>query len=225
MPKKFIVIAIDGGAASGKSSTSRAIADRFNLLHVDTGAHYRAVTWTLSQARIDSQKEEAIKEYLDNLPLATEVSGRRGLIRINRYIPHENELRSAEVNQQVSLYSVIPRVRQFLLDYQRGQVAVAKNHHFDGVVMEGRDIGTTIFPDADLKIFLEADPAVRAERRRKEGQSDSIQERDRIDSSRKASPFKKAEDAITLDSTDLSLEEVVEKIAELVNDKVFSEGK
>ena len=211
-----VVIAVDGGAASGKSSTSRQIADRFNLLHVDTGSHYRAVTFCLLESGLDVQNRAAVGQYLQELPLDTEVSGHRALIRINHYLPHETELRSKAVNQSVSPVSAIPAVRAFLIEYQRFQVEVAARHDFRGVIVEGRDIGSVIFPNADVRLFLEADPATRAARRAREGQSDSIATRDRLDSAREVAPLRCPEGAIRVDSSYLSLDEVVAKISGII---------
>jgi len=117
------------------------------------------------------------------------------------------------VNAVVSKFAAIPAVRKFLFDYQRAQKNVAREHGFDGLIMDGRDIGSVIFPDADLRIFLTADPAERARRRAAEGIADSISERDKLDSSRKAAPLACPEGAVKIDSTHLTLEQVVEKIS------------
>lgn len=213
------IIAVDGGAASGKSSTSRLIADRFNLLHVDTGSHYRAVTFCLLQANLEASDSQNVSDFLDKVPLDTEVSGHRALIRINHYLPHETELRSEAVNSNVSAFAAIPAVRNFLLNYQHSQPDVAINHHFQGVIMEGRDIGSVIFPDASLRLFLEADPATRAARRAKEGQTDSIEKRDKMDSKRKTAPLVCPEGATRIDSSHMTLEEVVDHISQLIQEK------
>ncbi|MEI7800871.1 MAG: (d)CMP kinase, partial [Opitutaceae bacterium] len=134
--------------------------------------------------------------------------------------PADHEIRGQTVNDHVSHYAAIPAVRQKLLSYQRGQVAVAQQHGFRGLVMEGRDIGSVIFPAADYRFFLHADPIERAKRRAREGQLDSIAERDRLDSSRKASPLVSPTGAIDIDSTFLTLEQVVEKMAALMDTKL-----
>jgi cytidylate kinase len=117
------------------------------------------------------------------------------------------------VNENVSLFAAIPELRRALLDYQRGQADEARRHGFDGLVMEGRDIGSVIFPDADFRFFLQADPAERARRRVALGQQDAIQERDRLDSSRKTSPLTCPPGATAVDSTHLTQEEVVARLA------------
>tara|TARA_B100001248_G_scaffold201492_1_gene155758 strand:+ start:45279 stop:45944 length:666 start_codon:yes stop_codon:yes gene_type:complete len=214
--KPFITIAIDGAAASGKSSTSRMIADKLNFMHVDTGAHYRAVTICLLQAGLQPDQTEAIKGFLDTVPLSTEVSGHRALIRINRYLPHETELRSVEVNETVSGFAQLPEVRAFLLDYQRNTIQEAKNYHFNGLIMEGRDIGSVVLPDADHRFFLFADPSTRSKRRQQEGQKDMIEKRDKIDSTRKHAPLKCPEGAIKIDTSERDLEAVVTFITETI---------
>lgn len=207
--KPFITIAIDGAAASGKSSTSRLIADKLNFMHVDTGAHYRAVTICLLQAGLKPGQSEVIKKFLDTVPLSTEVSGHRALIRINRYLPHETELRSEAVNHAVSDFAKMPEVRAFLLDYQRGTIQVAKDHHFNGLIMEGRDIGSVVLPHADYRFFLYADPKTRTQRRSVEGLKDPIALRDKIDSTREHAPLTCPPGAIKVDTSVRDLEAVV----------------
>ena len=124
-----------------------------------------------------------------------------------------DEIRSQTVNENVSHYAAIPAVRQTLLGYQRGQIDEVSKYGFRGLIMEGRDIGSVIFPAADFRFFLHADPAERAKRRAAEGQTDSIAERDRIDSSRKASPLTCPDGATDIDSTYLTLDEVVAKMS------------
>lgn len=214
--KPFKLIAVDGGAASGKSSTSRLIAERHHLLHVDTGSHYRAVTHALLQAGIATENEQAVAQFLANVPLATEIDGRSALISLNGSVPQAAALRSADVNEQVAQVATLPAVRQFLFAYQRSQAELARQHNFAGLIMEGRDIGSVIFPDADLRIFLEADPATRAARRAAEGQSDAIAQRDAIDASRKQAPLKCPQGATRIDSSALTLEQVVNRISERI---------
>jgi cytidylate kinase len=211
----FIIIAIDGGAASGKSSSSKILADRFNLLHVDTGSFYRHITYELLRRGVPSTDLPALNAALADLHFTTRLNGRSAQMLIGGS-PAGSEIRGQNVNEHVSHYAAIPAVRHALLGYQRGLVDVAKAHAFRGLVMEGRDIGSVIFPDADFRFFLHADPAERAKRRAREGQTDSIAERDRIDSSRKASPLTCPVGATDIDSTLLSLEQVVEKMAGLI---------
>jgi len=214
----FLVIAIDGGAASGKSSTSRALSARFHLMHVDTGSFYRAITFKLLEAGVSPTDEAAVQAALEHLPLRTRVDGRTAKMEVAGWTPGE-EIRSAQVNDNVSRYAALPAVRKFLLEYQRGQAAVARAHRFAGLVMEGRDIGSVIFPDADLRFFLEASPEARAGRRAAEGQVDQIHERDKLDRTRKTAPLHCPPGAIAIDSTHLSLEQVVEAMAASIHAK------
>lgn len=212
MPSPFIIVAIDGGAASGKSSSSRALSDRFNLLHVDTGSFYRAITAELLRRGVSPTDLPAIQAALADLKLGTRVTGRSAQMEIGGRVAGD-EIRSLEVNSQVSHFSAIPEVRTALLEYQRGQTDVARARGLRGLVMEGRDIGSVIFPHADFRFFLHADPTERARRRANEGQRDSIAERDRIDSGRKTAPLACPAGAVSIDTTNVSLPEVVELMA------------
>lgn len=214
--RPFVLIAVDGGAASGKSSTSRLIAERFNLLHVDTGSHYRAVTHALLQAGIPTDAEQAVGDFLANVALDTVIDGRSARIRLGGVLPLADDLRSASVNANVPQVATLAVVRQFLFEYQRSQAQLARERGFAGLIMEGRDIGSVIFPDADLRLFLEADPATRAARRAAEGQSDAVAERDAIDASRKQAPLKCPEGATRIDSSELTLEQVAERVGALI---------
>ncbi len=204
----FIIVAIDGGAASGKSSSSRIIAERFNLLHVDTGSFYRALTAGMLRAGATATDLTAVKAALAALRLGTSVKGRSAEMEIDGR-PVGDDIRSQAVNANVSHFAAIPELRAALLAYQRGQADVARAHGFRGVVMEGRDIGSVIFPDADFRFFLHADPVERARRRASEGLQDSIVERDRIDSSRKTAPLACPSGATSIDTTHVNLEQVV----------------
>ena len=208
----FIIVAIDGGAASGKSSSSRALSEQFNLLHVDTGSFYRAITAELIRQGVAAADHVAVKAALAGLPLGTRVEGRSARMEIAGRVAGD-EIRSREVNEQVSHFAAIPEVRTALLAYQRGQAGVARTRGFKGLVMEGRDIGSVIFPHADFRFFLQADPTERARRRANEGQQDSIAERDRQDSSRKTAPLAVPAGALSIDTTHLSLAEVVKTMA------------
>jgi cytidylate kinase len=219
MPSPFFIVAIDGGAASGKSSSSRILAERFNLLHVDTGSFYRHITFELLRRGVPPTDLTALRQALRDLKFATRLEGRSARMLIGGE-PASDEIRGQRVNDHVSHYAAIPEVRQVLLAYQRGQVEVAQQHGFRGLVMEGRDIGSVIFPNADFRFFLHADPAERAKRRANEGGKDSIAERDRLDSTRKASPLTCPPGAIDLDTTHLTLEQVVEKMAALIATKL-----
>ena len=209
----FTIVAIDGGAASGKSSTSRALSERFNLLHVDTGSFYRTMTAEMLRMGVAADDPAGIREATGKITLETEVEGRRAHMKINGRVVPDAEIRTAEVNANVSHFAAVPELREALLAYQRGQTTVAQNAGFPGLIMEGRDIGSVIFPDATFRFFLHADPAERARRRAAEGQEDSITERDRLDRSRKTAPLACPPGATDIDSTHLTLEEVVELLS------------
>ncbi len=209
----FIIVAIDGGAASGKSSSSRTLSERFNLLHVDTGSFYRAITAELLRVGVAAADLPAVQAAVQHLALGTRVAGRSAQMEIAGRVVPDAEIRTKQVNDNVSHFAAIPEVRSALLAYQRGQADVARARGFRGVVMEGRDIGSVIFPNADFRFFLHADPEERARRRASEGGQDSIRERDRLDSSRKTAPLACPAGAVSIDSTHLTLAEVVELIA------------
>jgi len=215
----FIIVAIDGGAASGKSSSSKILAERFNLLHVDTGSFYRQITSELLRRGVPHTDLVALNTALAGLDFSTQLDGRSARMLIGQKAAGD-EIRDQRVNDHVSHYAAIPEVRHTLLAYQRGQVDVARQHGFRGLVMEGRDIGSVIFPQADLRFFMHADPAERAKRRAAEGRQDSIAERDRLDSSRKTSPLVVPAGAIDIDSTHLTLDQVVGKMAALIASKL-----
>jgi len=210
-----IIVSIDGGAASGKSSTARALATRFGLLHVDTGAFYRQICAKLMEQKIAPHETRHIEEALAEISFTTRVEGNTAQLLIDGR-PAGDDIRSELVNARVSHYAALPSVRAALLAYQRSQPQVALEHGFRGIVMEGRDIGSVIFPDADFRFFLHADPSARAARRAAEGRVDAVAERDRLDTERKAAPLLCPPGAIDIDSTHLSLEEVVEKMSVLI---------
>ena len=211
----FLVIAIDGGAAAGKSSTARALSERFHLLHADTGSYYRFITHRLLTRGVAPGDEAAVAHALAALRLATRVDGRTAVMEIDGHAPGD-EIRRPAVNENVSRFAALPAVRSFLLAYQRSQADLARAHGFRGLVMEGRDIGSVIFPDADFRFFLQADADERSRRRAAEGQTDSIRERDRLDSSRPTAPLMLPAGATAIDTTHTSLAQVVERIARLV---------
>ncbi len=215
----FPIVAIDGGAASGKSSSARSLAERFNLLHVDTGSFYRHLTSELLRQGVPSGDLPALRAALGRLEFSTRLEGRSARMLIGGR-PAGEEIRSQNVNAHVSHYAAVPEVRTALLAYQRGQAEVARQHGFRGLVMEGRDIGSVIFPDASCRFFLHADPAERARRREQEGQTDSIAERDRLDSSRPTAPLTCPAGAIDIDSTCLNLGQVVDLMAGIIAEKL-----
>jgi cytidylate kinase len=213
----FVTVAIDGGAATGKSSTARALAKKLGFLHVDTGSHYRALTLLFLRHGVATDDLGGIAKLLAQSPLDTrvEAGGNDAKIVVDGIVPEDADLRSDAVNANVSKFAAVPAVRTALRDYQRGQRDIAREHGFAGLVMEGRDIGSVIFPDAEVKIFLEADEATRAKRRAGQGQSDAVAERDRLDSTRKTAPLVCPPNATRIDNSSLTLEQVVDKIATL----------
>ena len=215
MSDEFIIVAIDGGAASGKSTTARTLAEKLNLMHVDTGSIYRVICHALLEKGVEGF-DEKVGEHLDALVLETEVSKRQGRMRLDGKILDHEQLRSDRVNANVSRYAAQPLVRNKLLEYQRSQAEVARREGFYGLVMEGRDIGSVIFPDAEVKIFLQAEERERERRRAAEGQADSIRKRDEMDSTRKTAPLACPADAVVIDTGKHDVEEVVAMVTDLV---------
>ena len=212
----FIIITMDGGAAVGKSSTSKGLAKRLELMHVDTGSHYRTLTCALLGSNTTAEQGETITKVLEPLKLSTLIDGRSAKLGINGIVPSDSALRSREVNAQVSKFAAIPEVRQKLFAYQRSLADLARGEQYAGLVMEGRDIGSIIFPEAAYRFFLVADEATRAARRAKEGQADSITARDEMDRTRQAAPLVCPKGATQIDTAHHTLEEVIEKITHLV---------
>jgi 3-phosphoshikimate 1-carboxyvinyltransferase len=213
---QFVSVAIDGGAACGKSSTSRMLSEKLGFLHVDTGAHYRSLTHVLLQSFVDPRDVNSVKNSLSKIKLSTQISGNSAVLVLNDKVLGEGELRSAVVNASVSQFAAIPEVRAFILAYQRDQVVVAQKNGFAGLIMEGRDIGSVVLPHATVRIYLEAEASARNQRRKDEGIVDSIIQRDKIDSSRISAPLVCAEGALRIDNTNLSLAAVVEKIERVI---------
>ena len=211
----FIIISLDGGAGTGKSTTAHSLSSALNLLHVDTGSHYRSMTRAFLNLGL---KSDQVNQYLNknNLNLGTVVDERRSYLLINEKQFDQTELRTSEINDNVSDFSSIEAVRNLLFDYQRSQVEIARRNHFKGIIMEGRDIGTVILPDAHLKIYLEADSQIRANRRKEDGENDQITNRDEKDSSRKIAPLIPANGCIRIDTGLLGIEEVTETLLEVI---------
>lgn len=213
----FVVVAIDGGAASGKSTTARKLAARLHLLHVDTGSHYRAIALAALRNGISPLESDELSSFLDGLNLDSSISHGQSHIVVDQTSFTAAELRAQEVNAVVSQFAALDSVRAAVKLYQRSQVDIARSLGFRGIVMEGRDIGTVILPDANVKVFLEADPDTRQQRRAKEGASESIAARDRIDSSRAVAPLVRDRDAILIDNSSMSIDDVVEKLILTIN--------
>ena len=200
-----LVIAIDGPAASGKSSVARALARKLRFVYVNTGAMYRAVTWLAIEKGVPLVDPVRIQQLLHFTDVVCGVENNESIIRIDGVDPTPH-LVSEQVNSGVSAIASIPEVRRLLVNKQR---AYAFDHD---VVMEGRDIGSAVFPETPYKFYIDASPEVRAQRRARQGLQDSISARDKVDSSRRTSPLVIAEDAHVIDSSNLTVEGVVGEI-------------
>lgn len=214
----MIVVAIDGPSGAGKSSTSKLVAQRAGWNYLDTGALYRAVAWLALREKISSADE--ILAALANNTIHFIADPKNPKVFVGD-VDVTTEIRSEKVTESVSVISALPEVRAALLNLQRRLINEAER----GIVVEGRDIGTVVAPDAPLKIYLQADIAARAARRSSEiaapvsSVSDSLAQRDEIDSTRAVSPLAKATDAVLIDSTELDLEETVERVWELLKER------
>lgn len=219
--RKRPVIAIDGPAGSGKSSVSRLLAQRLGLDYVDTGAMYRAVALAMHDDGVDTGDDEAVRRFCSGALI--EYSAADGSISVNGR-PYSGKIRTEEAATLASVASQKAPVRGLLAGYQRTLGSRG------GVVMEGRDIGTVVFPDADIKFFIDASPEVRAGRREKELQargdaplvSRDMEERDRRDASRANSPLKRAEDSIYIDTSSIGIDGVVEKMLQMVRERLHA---
>ena len=209
--KNFRSLAIDGGAGTGKSTLSNLLSERNNYLYVETGSHYRAFSWMLMESEIEPEK---VNEFIESnsISILSKIIKNKSLITIDQQSFSKEKLRSPKVNQNVSRYAAIPALRKLLFDYQYSQVALAKESGFNGVILEGRDIGTKILPEADLKIFLWADAQIRGRRRSSDGETDSIISRDQMDINRMEAPLVCAEGAIKIDTGQFSPDEVYEQV-------------
>lgn len=199
------VVAIDGPAASGKSSVARALAKQLGYDYVNSGAMYRAVTWHVLNNNVSPGDAPAIIRLLENARIDCTLDGHISRIMIDGVDPTPH-LCDDRVNEEVSLVSSVPRLREILVEKMRGY---AVDHD---IVMEGRDIGSVVFPDTPYKFYIDASPDVRLRRRQAQGLRDQIAARDRADSSRRASPLIIAEDAHVVDSSNLTIEGVVGEI-------------
>lgn len=213
-----LVVAIDGPSGSGKSSTSRGVADRLRLAYLDTGAMYRAMTWALLQQGVDLHDADAVAAAAESVTLRSGTDPLAPTIHADD-VDVAEPIRTDEVTGAVSLVAAVPHVRELLVDLQRASIAAAA----DGIVVEGRDIGSVVVPDAPVKIYLVADPAARAARRAAEngGADEAATEaalavRDQIDSTRAASPLVQSEGSVVVDGTHLTLDEVIDSIVQIV---------
>lgn len=211
------VIAIDGPSGSGKSSTSRGVAAKLGYAYLDTGAMYRAMTWAMLQRGVDVHDATAVAAAASGVVLVSGTDPQAPTIEADG-VDVSDPIRGDQVTGAVSPVATVPEVRQQLVDLQREIIAGAVG----GIVVEGRDIGTVVAPDAALKVYLVADPVARARRRALElgvedtaAMQQALATRDAIDSNRKTAPLAQAEDAIVVDGTDLTLDEVIEHIVAL----------
>ncbi|MDR2432409.1 MAG: (d)CMP kinase [Puniceicoccales bacterium] len=179
--RDFITVAIDGAAASGKTSTALRIADKYKFLVASTGSYYRAIALKMMKTNINSDDISGIQHFLGKILLETKIIGNVSNITVDGKSFEEKELRTQQVNKNVASYATIPAVRQRLLSYQRSQINEARTNGFRGLVMEGRDITSVILPDADLRFFLEASAQERLSRRENDWEYDYTAERDKID--------------------------------------------
>lgn len=207
MSQTHRAVAIDGPAASGKSTVAKRLAESLGLVMVNSGAMYRAVTWQVLQEGIDPKNTAAVLEAMSRMRIDCDVKNSLSTISINDRLL-TTEIRSAGVNEHVSKVASIPEVRDSLVAMQRDYLG-----EYD-VVMEGRDIGSVVFPDTPFKLYISASEEVRAARRAKEGETDAVAKRDAEDSKRKASPLKVAEGSIVIDSSDLTIEDTVDAARE-----------
>ncbi|MEU8488954.1 (d)CMP kinase [Streptomyces sp. NPDC048641] len=216
-----VIVAIDGPSGTGKSSTSKAVAAQLGLSYLDTGAQYRAITWWMVSNGIDLTDPTAIAAVAGKAEIVSGTDPSAPTITVDG-ADVAGPIRTTEVTSKVSAVSAVPEVRARITELQRSIAASAEQ----GIVVEGRDIGTTVLPDADLKIFLTASPEARAARRSGELKGSDVKatqealiKRDAADSSRKTSPLAKADDAVEVDTSELTLQQVIECVVTLIGEK------
>jgi CMP/dCMP kinase len=215
-----MVIAVDGPSGSGKSSISKESAKRLGFNFLDTGAMYRSITWFCVTKNLT--EEDLIIERINNKDFKLDISidPLKDQVKVNDQ-DITNIIREEEITSQVSHYAAMPKIRQFLVSKQRELVTASKS----GIIVEGRDIGSVVLPEADFKIFITANDDVRAKRRAIQNDSNekdvlvAQRKRDLLDSSRKVSPLVIPDGAVILDNSELDFEESVEKFIEIVSNK------
>ena len=215
-----MIVAIDGPAGSGKGTVTKIIAEKMNLQYIDTGAMYRCVALKMLEEKVSLEEKEKIKQILDNIEI--DLKGTTVFLNGKEVT---KEIRSVEVSNFSSPVSTISFVREKMVELQRA-LANGKN-----IIMEGRDIGTVVFPNADVKIYLDATSEERAKRRVEQNEKNGLEsnynqilkdiiERDNRDMNREISPLRKADDAILVDTTSLSIDKVVEKISDIIYNQI-----
>lgn len=218
------IVAIDGPAGVGKGTIANLVAEKFGFLNVDTGAMYRSVTLAMLRQNINIEEEEKIEKLLSEITIELKEENGKEIVLLNGEDVSE-AIRTKEVNAFISGVSALRIVRNKMLELQR---RIAEGHE---VVMEGRDIGSTVFPNADVKIYLDATVEERANRRLRQNKEkgiemsyeevlESVKKRDLIDSTREVSPLRKADDAILIDCTLLSQDELSNKVYEIIEEKL-----
>ena len=217
--KTALVVALDGPSGSGKSSTARGVADRLSLAFLDTGAMYRAMTWAMLERGVDVNDPEAVAAEAESIHIVSGTNPLAPSIEADG-VDVGGPIRSDRITAAVSAVAAVPRVRQLMVDQQRRIIDASR-----GIVVEGRDIGTAVAPHARVKVDLVADPEARARRRTAEQDGtdsaatlEALRKRDHFDSTRAASPLAQAEGSIVVDSTYLTLEEVIDRIVQLVDE-------
>ncbi|GHI84640.1 (d)CMP kinase [Streptomyces xanthophaeus] len=222
-----VIVAIDGPSGTGKSSTSKAVAAKLGLRYLDTGAQYRAITWWMIVNGVDTDDPQAIAVAAGKPGIVSGTDPAAPTITVDGQ-DASGPIRTQEVTSKVSAVSAVPEVRTLITELQRSIAAEAAAAGA-GIVVEGRDIGTTVLPDADLKVFLTASAEARAARRSGElrgkeaadlaATKEALIKRDAADSGRKTSPLAKAGDAVEVDTTELTLDQVIECVVTLVEEK------
>ena len=213
------VVAVDGPSGSGKSTVSRRLATSLGARYLDTGAMYRAITWAVLRSGVDLNDAHAVAKVAGEVDLRIGTDPEGYAVTVDG-VNVEVEIRSADVTAAVSAVAAVPAVRALLVARQRDMITKAGR-----IVVEGRDIGSVVAPDADLKVYLTASAAARAARRSAENAADvaataaDLARRDQLDSTRKADPLAQAADAVVLDSTELGIDEVVARLRELLTDR------
>ena len=225
-----LVIAVDGPSGSGKSSTARGTARALAFRYLDTGAMYRAVTWWMLRAGVDVTDAAAVAAAASKPAVELATDPDKQSVTVDG-IDVTQAIRTREVTNAVSAVSAVPQVRERLAAIQREKIAAAREQG-QGIVVEGRDIGTVVAPDAPLKIFLTASEAVRAQRRARDLATDpaatpaltrdELARRDLLDSTRAISPLLKAPDAVEIDTSHTSLDEVIAQIVDLAGQRTVS---